>query len=123
APFLGRNFFPKVDAGQILMHVRAPVGMRVEETANRFADIEKEIRRIIPSREIATLVENVGFPVSGINITYNNTGTIGSADGEIQIKLTREHGATADYVAELRRQLPQRFPGYTFSFLPADIIS
>jgi len=122
-PFLGRNFFPSVDAGQILMHARAPIGMRVEETANRFADIQKEIRRIIPSREIATMVDNVGMPVSGINMTYNNTGTIGSQDGEIQIKLTPDHRPTADYVAQLRRELPERFPGFTFSFLPADIIS
>jgi multidrug efflux pump subunit AcrB len=122
-PFLGRNFFPSVDAGQILMHARAPIGMRVEETANRFADIQKEIRRIVPSREIATMVDNVGMPVSGINMTYNNTGTIGSQDGEIQIKLTPDHRPTADYVAQLRRELPERFPGFTFSFLPADIIS
>jgi multidrug efflux pump subunit AcrB len=123
APSLGRNFFPKVDAGRILMHVRAPIGTRVEETAARFAEIQKEVRRIIPSREIETLVENVGFPVSGINMTYNNTGTIGSQDGEIQVKLVPDHGPTADYVAELRRRLPERFPGFTFSFLPADIIS
>src|SRR5580704_17737355 len=122
-PFLGRNFFPSVDAGQILMHARAPIGMRVEETANRFADIQKEIRRVIPSREIATMVDNVGMPVSGINMTYNNTGTIGSQDGEIQIKLTPDHRPTADYVRQLRRELPERFPGFTFSFLPADIIS
>jgi multidrug efflux pump subunit AcrB len=123
SPYLGRNFFPKVDAGRILMHVRAPIGTRVEETAARFADIEKELRRIIPSREIETLVDNVGFPVSGINMTYNNTGTIGSQDGEIQVKLTPDHRPTADYVAELRHRLPERFPGFTFSFLPADIIS
>ncbi len=123
APSLGRNFFPKVDAGRIMMHVRAPVGTRVEETAARFAEIQREVRRIIPSREIETLVENVGFPVSGINMTYSNTGTIGSQDGEIQVKLTADHGPTADYVAQLRRQLPERFPGFTFSFLPADIIS
>ena len=123
APFLGRNFFPSVDAGRILMHVRAPIGTRVEETANRFADVEKEVRRIIPSREIETLVDNVGFPVSGINMTYNNTGTIGSQDGEIQIKLTADHRPTANYVREMRRELPRRFPGFTFSFLPADIIS
>src|SRR5882724_11119827 len=122
-PFLGRNFFPSVDAGQILMHVRAPIGTRVEETANRFADIQKEIRRVIPSREIATMVDNVGMPVSGINMTYNNTGTIGSQDGEIQIKLVADHRPTADYVRQLRRELPERFPGFTFSFLPADIIS
>jgi multidrug efflux pump subunit AcrB len=122
-PFLGRNFFPDVDAGQILMHVRVPIGTRVEETASRFAGIEKEIRRIIPNREIATLVDNIGVPVSGINLTYNNTGTIGSQDGEIQIKLTPDHEPTAGYVAEMRRILPEKFPGVTFSFLPADIIS
>src|SRR5476649_2042427 len=123
SPFLGRNFFPAVDGGQILMHVRAPIGTRVEETANRFADIEKEIRRLIPPQEIATMVDNVGFPVSGINMTYNNTGTIGSQDGEIQIKLVKDHRPTAEYVRDLRRVLPERFPGFTFSFLPADIIS
>ena len=122
-PFLGRNFFPAVDAGQILMHARVPIGTRVEETANQFAEIQKEIRRIIPSREIATMVDNVGVPVSGINLTYNNTGTIGSQDGEVQIKLTEDHGPTAAYVAEMRRVLPEKFPGVTFSFLPADIIS
>ncbi len=120
---LGRNFFPEVDAGQILMHARVTVGTRVEETASQFSDIEKEIRRIIPGDQIATLVDNIGVPVSGINLTYNNTGTIGSQDGEIQIKLTPEHKPTAEYVAELRRALPERFPGVTFSFLPADIIS
>jgi multidrug efflux pump subunit AcrB len=123
APFLGRNFFPSVDAGQILMHARGPVGTRVEESANQFAAIQKAIREIIPSREIATLVDNIGLPVSGINLTYNNTGVIGSQDGDIQIKLVEGHAPTADYVAELRRQLPERFPSFTFSFLPADIIS
>jgi len=120
---LGRNFFPTVDAGQILMHARVPVGTRVEEAANQFTAIQRAIREIIPSREIATLVDNVGMPVSGINMTYNNTGVIGSQDGDIQIKLTEHHAPTADYVSELRRQLPERFPGVTFSFLPADIIS
>ncbi|MBV8406454.1 MAG: efflux RND transporter permease subunit [Alphaproteobacteria bacterium] len=122
-PMLGRNFFPAVDAGQILMHARAPIGTRVEETAKQFAAIQKAIRQIIPSAEIATMVDNVGMPISGINMTYNNTGTIGSQDGEIQIKLTPDHHPTADYVRELRHQLPERFPGFTFSFLPADIIS
>jgi multidrug efflux pump subunit AcrB len=123
APMLGRNFFPSVDSGQILMHARGPVGTRVEETANRFADIQKAIREIIPSGEIATMVDNLGMPVSGINMTYNNTGVIGPQDGDIQIKLVQGHGPTDKYVAELRRQLPERFPGFTFSFLPADIIS
>src|SRR5476651_2148151 len=123
APFLGRNFFPSVDAGQILMHARGPIGMRVEESANQFADIQKAIREIIPSHEIATLVDNVGLPVSGINLTYNNTGVIGSQDGDVQIKLAEDHHPTADYVRKLREELPQRFPGVVFAFLPADIIS
>jgi multidrug efflux pump subunit AcrB len=123
APYLGRNFFPSVDSGQILMHVRAPVGTRVEEAANAFTTIQKAIREIIPAHEIATMADNVGMPVSGINMTYNNTGTIGSQDGDVQIKLTEDHGPTAEHVRTLRRELPQRFPGFTFSFLPADIIS
>ncbi len=123
APFLGRNFFPSVDSGQILMHARVPVGTRVEESANYFADIEKAIATIIPARELSALVDNIGMPVSGINMTYNNTGVIGSQDGDIQIKLSEEHRPTAEYVAALRRELPLRFPGVTFSFLPADIIS
>jgi multidrug efflux pump subunit AcrB len=122
-PFLGRNFFPIVDSGQILMHVRAPIGTRVEETANSFVAIQKAIRTIIPPSQIATMADNVGMPVSGINMTYNNTGTIGPQDGDIQIKLTPDHRPTEEYVAALRERLPQLFPGYTFSFLPADIIS
>ena len=123
APFLGRNFFPSVDSGQILMHVRGPIGMRVEESANQFAAIQKAIRTIIPSSQIATMADNVGMPVSGINMAYNNTGTIGPQDGDIQIKLVEDHRPTDAYVAELRRRLPEMFPGFTFSFLPADIIS
>ena len=102
APMLGRNFFPSVDAGQILMHARVQVGTRVEETANQFAAIQKAIREIIPSHEIATMVDNVGMPVSGINLTYNNTGVIGPQDGDIQIKLTADHGPTELYVEKLR---------------------
>jgi multidrug efflux pump subunit AcrB len=122
-PFLGRNFFPIVDSGQILMHVRGPIGTRVEESARHFAAIQKAIRTIIPSSQIATMADNVGMPVSGINMTYNNTGTIGPQDGDIQIKLVADHKPTEEYVAELRRRLPEMFPGFTFSFLPADIIS
>jgi multidrug efflux pump subunit AcrB len=123
APFLGRNFFPIVDSGQILMHVRGPIGTRVEESASHFAAIQKAIRTIIPSSQIATMADNVGMPVSGINMVYNNTGTIGPQDGDIQIKLVADHRPTDEYVAELRRRLPEMFPGFTFSFLPADIIS
>jgi multidrug efflux pump subunit AcrB len=122
-PFLGRDFFPAVDAGQILMHVRTQVGTRVEESANQFVEIQKAIRQVIPPEELGTVVDNIGFPVSGINVTYNNTGTIGSQDGDIQIKLNEDHKPTADYVRALREELPRRFPGTTFSFLPADIIS
>jgi multidrug efflux pump subunit AcrB len=122
-PYLGRDFFPSVDAGQILMHARTQIGTRVEENANQFARIEKAIRQIIPAHEIGTVVDNIGMPVSGINTTYNNTGTIGTQDGDIQIKLNEGHQPTADYVRMLREQLPERFPGVTFSFLPADIIS
>ncbi|CDY79853.1 Cobalt-zinc-cadmium resistance protein CzcA; Cation efflux system protein CusA [Caballeronia glathei] len=123
APTLGRNFFPAVDAGQIVLHVRAPVGVRVEKTAQIFADVERAIRQIIPPSELGTVVDNIGLPVSGINLAYNNTGTIGSQDGDIQIALNEGHGPTADYVREMREKLPRAFPGVTFSFPPADIIS
>ena len=122
APYLGRDFFPSVDGGRILMHVRAHVGTRVEESARLFAEIEKVVRQTIPPDQLETLVDNIGFPVSGINMTYNNTGTIGSQDGEIQIGLSEDHRPTAEYVRKLREELPARFPGTTFSFLPADII-
>jgi multidrug efflux pump subunit AcrB len=122
-PMLGRNFFPAVDSGQILMHVRLQVGTRVEDSANVFAGIENAIRKVIPPAELGTLVDNIGMPVSGINLSYNNTGTIGSQDGDIQISLKPVHRPTADYVKTLREQLPVRFPGATFSFLPADIVS
>jgi multidrug efflux pump subunit AcrB len=122
-PMLGRNFFPAVDSGQILMHVRLQVGTRVEDSANTFAGIQNAIREAIPPAELGTLVDNVGLPVSGINLSYNNTGTIGSQDGDIQISLNPVHRPTADYVRRLREVLPVRFPGATFSFLPADIVS
>jgi multidrug efflux pump subunit AcrB len=122
-PFLGRDFFPSVDAGQILMHARTQVGTRVEENAIQFAEIQKAIRQIIPPDELGTVVDNIGMPVSGINMTYNNSGTIGTQDGDIQIKLKEDHRPTAGYVRMLRAELPGRFPGTTFSFLPADIIS
>ena len=123
APFLGRNFFPQVDGGQILLHVRAPVGMRIEETAARFADVENAIREVIPPNEVADIVDNIGTYLSSLNTIYNNTGTIGESDGDIQISLKEDHSPTAAYVDLLREQLPRRFPGLTFSFLPADIVS
>ena len=123
APFLGRNFFPQVDGGQILLHVRAPVGMRLEETAASFAQVENAIRQIIPPSETATIVDNIGTYLSAINTIYNNTGSIGQSDGDIQISLTPHHAPTAEYVNRLRQELPRRFPGTSFSFLPADIVS
>jgi multidrug efflux pump subunit AcrB len=122
-PFLGRNFFPAVDTGQILMHARSQIGTRVEETSSQFADIQKAIRRLIPNDQLDTIVDNIGMPISGINMTYNNTGVIGPQDGDIQIKLKPEHHPTAQYVRLLREELPRAFPGVTFSFLPADIVS
>ncbi len=122
-PFLGRNFFPNVDAGSILMHVRTQVGTRVEESANQFADVQKAIRKVIPPDEIETLADNIGMPISGINMTYNNTGVIGPQDGDIQIKLKEGHRPTDEYVQALREQLPRQFPGISFAFLPADIVS
>jgi multidrug efflux pump subunit AcrB len=106
-----------------MMHARLRVGTRVEESANQFAEITKAIRQIIPHEEISAIVDNIGMPVSGINMTYNNTGTIGTQDGDVQIKLREGHKPTADYVRTLREELPARFPGVTFSFVPADIIS
>jgi multidrug efflux pump subunit AcrB len=123
APFLGRNFFPQVDGGQILLHVRAPVGMRIEETAARFAEVEKAIREVIPPAEVTAVADNIGTYLSAINTIYNNTGTIGESDGDIQISLNPGHAPTADYVSRLRQLLPRRFPGMSFSFLPADIVS
>ena len=122
-PLLGSNFFPAVDGGQILIHARLPVGTRVEESAQRFALIEERIKQVIPEEEITTLVDNIGLPPSSINLVYNNTGVIGTQDGDIQIALRHGHRPTADYVRTLRETLPQQFPDVVFSFPPADIVS
>lgn len=122
-PMLGSNFFPAVDSGQILMHARVPVGTRIEETANRFANIQAAIKKVIPADEILTIVDNIGMPISSINMTYNNTGVIGTQDGDIQIALKPEHAPTAEYIRTLRETLPKQFPDTTFSFPPADIVS
>ena len=123
APFLGKNFFPAVDSGQILMHVRAQSGTRIEETARLFDFVEQTVRQTIPPAQLDNIVDNIGLPVSGINMAYSNTGTIGPEDGDILISLKEDHGPTADYVKQLRTVLPQKFPGTAFAFLPADIIS
>jgi multidrug efflux pump subunit AcrB len=122
-PFLGRNFFPAVDSGQISIHVRAPLGRRIEQTAAEFDDIERAIRAVVPPDQVGSIVDNIGLPFSGLNLAYSNTGTIGPQDGDILVSLTEKHRPTADYVKTLRSRLPQEFPGTTFAFLPADIIS
>jgi CzcA family heavy metal efflux pump len=122
-PWLGSDFFPAVDTGQIKLHLRGHAGLRVEETARLCEDVGVEVRKIIPSREIASLVDNVGLPVSGINLSYSNSAPTSAADADILVTLTEKHGTTADYVRRLRTELPRRFPGISFAFLPADIVT
>ncbi|MDR5750727.1 MULTISPECIES: efflux RND transporter permease subunit [unclassified Caballeronia] len=123
APFLGRDFFPSVDAGVIAMHLRTRTGTRIEETAALTDRVDQRVRQLIPKNEVHSIIDNIGLPVSGINLSYSNTGTISSADADILISLTEEHKPTADYIHELRQRLPAEFPGVSFSFLPADITS
>jgi multidrug efflux pump subunit AcrB len=122
-PFLGADFFPAVDAGQIKLHVRGPTGMRIEETARLCDRVEALVRDTIPAAELASLVDNIGLPVSGLNITYSNSGVIGPADADILVTLGEGHAPTADYIRRLRERLPPAFPGASFSFLPADIVT
>jgi multidrug efflux pump subunit AcrB len=122
-PFLGSNFFPTVDTGQITLHVRPPVGTRLEDTTQQDAAIEAEIRSIIPRREVAAIVDNLGVPASSVNLIYSNTGIIGTYDTDIFISLTEGHHPSPAYVKQMREDLPRAFPGTTFSFPPADIIS
>jgi multidrug efflux pump subunit AcrB len=111
-PFLGEDFFPKVDAGQMRLHVRAKTGTRVEETAALCDHVEELIRRTIPPKELESIVDNIGLPTSGINVSYNNGGTIGPFDAEILISLNREkHHPTAGYIRKLRHDLNRAFPG------------
>ena len=122
-PFLGENFFPSVDSGQILMHIRAQPGTRIEETARLFDFIERTVRSTIPPDQLDNIVDNIGLPFSGINMAYQNTGTIGPEDGDALISLKEDHAPTESFIKRLRTVLPQKFPGTTFSFLPADIVS
>jgi len=122
-PGLGQDFFPSVDAGQIKLHIRAPTGIRIDETAALCDRIEASIREIIPAKEIATIVDNVGVPYSGINLSYSTSAPVGPGDADIFVNLTPEHHATADYVRSLRHALPQVYPSTMFAFLSADIVS
>lgn len=123
APFLGQDFFPMVDAGQIKLHIRAPTGTRIEQTVSLSDKVSAEVQRIIPKNELGGIVSNVGLSVSGINMAYNNSGTIGVGDADILISLRPDHAPTDGYIKIMREQLPQRFPGTSFAFLPADIVS
>jgi multidrug efflux pump subunit AcrB len=121
-PFLGRDFFPQVDAGQMRLHVRAPAGTRLETTQQYFSDVESAIRKLIGNDQIDVMLDNIGLPYSGINIALSDSATVGPMDGEILISLTEKHAATAKLIALLRRELPARFAQLQFFFQPADIV-
>jgi multidrug efflux pump subunit AcrB len=121
---LGRDFFPKVDAGQIRLHMRARTGLRIEETARLADQVNALIRETIPKEEITTVLDNIGLPYSGINLTYSNAGTIGTSDAEVLVQLKAERSKpTSAYINDLREKLPGRFPGVQFFFQPADIVT
>ncbi|HEX8872507.1 MAG TPA: efflux RND transporter permease subunit, partial [Candidatus Acidoferrum sp.] len=121
---LGRDFFPQVDAGQIRLHMRARTGLRIEETSRLVDQVNAVVRQTIPEKDLVTVLDNIGLPYSGINLTYSNAGTIGTSDAEILMQLRQERGrSTAAYIQELRERLPREFPGVQFFFQPADIVT
>jgi len=122
-PFLGRDFFPAVDAGQFRLHVRAPAGTRLEATEERFYEVGRKIREVIPPNEIDNVLDNIGLPVSGINLAFSDNATIGESDGEILVSLQPKHRPTADYVRILREKLHRDFPDMDFYFSAPDIVS
>jgi multidrug efflux pump subunit AcrB len=122
-PFLGRDFFPAVDAGQFRLHVRAPAGTRLEATEERFYEVGRTIREVIPPNEIGNVLDNIGLPVSGINLAFSDNATISSADGEILVALNANHKPTAQYVWILREKLHRDFPDMDFYFSAPDIVS
>ncbi len=121
-PMLGRDFFPRVDAGQMRLHVRAPAGTRLEQTQDDFAQVEAAIRNIVGAPQIDTVLDNIGLPYSGINIALSDSATVGPMDGEVLISLGKRHTPTTALIAQLRRELPRRFPQLQFFFQPADIV-
>ena len=121
-PLLGSDLFPYVDAGQIRLHFRAPTGLRIEETAALCQRVEQAIRETIPPNELNTILDNIGMPYSGINLTYSNSGVIGTSDAEILVSLNTRHRPSPEYVSDLRRRVPKEFPGTQFFFQPADIV-
>ena len=122
-PFIGQDFFPTVDAGQFRLHVRAAPGTRIEETARLFTQVEQVIRETVPAKELELTLDNIGLPIGGVGLAFSDSATIGSSDGEILVALKEEHGATPEYVRQLRQKLPKLFPNATFFFQPADIVS
>jgi multidrug efflux pump subunit AcrB len=122
-PWLGRDFFPSVDSGAFKLHMRAPTGMRIEETANLCDQVEQSIRKQIPAAEVQSVIDNIGLPYSGINLSYSNSAPVGSSDADIIVTLSAKHHPTDNYIHQLRLALPKQFPGVTFSFLPADMVA
>jgi multidrug efflux pump subunit AcrB len=121
--FIGRDFFPNVDAGQIRLHVRAANGTRLEETAHEFARVEQVIHRVIPPRDLQMTIDNIGLPASGVNLAFSDSSTVGESDGEILVSLKEGHRPTQDYVDALRNKLDRDFPNDVFFFQPADIVN
>ncbi|HVI09897.1 MAG TPA: efflux RND transporter permease subunit [Candidatus Binatia bacterium] len=122
-PWLGQDFFPTVDAGSFKLHMRAPTGMRIEDTAFLCDLVEDSIRKEIPADEITSVIDNIGLPYSGINLSYSNSAPIGTSDADILVTLSANHHPTADYVNQLRLSLAKNFPGVTFAFLPSDMVT
>jgi multidrug efflux pump subunit AcrB len=122
-PLLGQDFFPSVDTGEIRLHMRVRTGTRIEQTARIVSEVEQRIRTVIPQSQLAEILDNIGLPVSGINLTYDSSEPVGDADADVLVTLTANHEPTARYVSRLRAVLNQDFPGVSFSFLPADIVS
>ena len=122
-PLLGQDFFPAVDTGEFKLHLRAPTGTRIEETAALCDHVEDAIRKEIPQNEIRSVIDNIGLPYSGINLSYSNSAPTGPGDADILVALTKDHRPTAEYEHDIRLKLNQEFPGVTFYFLPADIVS
>ena len=122
-PFLGQNFFPASDNGSFLLHLRAPSGMRIEDTAKLCDEVEDRIRKIVPAAEMNNILDNIGLPYSTINTQHATSGLFGSGDADVLVSLNEKHKPTFDYIAKLRRALPDAFPGTTFYFLPADIVT
>jgi len=122
-PWLGQDFFPQTDSGEILLHMRAKTGTRIEETAKLCDEVEDSIRRDIPAKELRGILDNIGLPYSVLNYTYDTTGVIGAADANIYVTLNENHHPTQDYVRRIRRDLARDFPGTTFYALPADMVT